>query len=657
MPVKVVQIDIHSPVSITGLSGYEAVEIFFRNGRDLVGRARIPCLCDVLSLKTILPFINDLPAPLPFPPIKDPLPGVTVAICTYNRIDELAMTLRSLEQMEYPADEILVVDNACQEEVSQLIKNEFPSIHYLKEPRKGLNFARNRAMAVAANEIIAFLDDDTLADPLWVRSLAESFATHPQAGSVTGPVLPLELETEAQDIFEQNGGFCRGFKRKVIPRDRRRRLGIRLPLVAEATDAGTGCNMAFRTKILKRVGGFDPALDTGATLPGGGDLEILYRIPRAGHELVYEPRAIILHRHRRDNDGLLRQLTGHQRAFIAFLVKVITRDRGLYRLEALLFLMWRFLKYGFRMVRQMMKPGSIPFHLQVRVFVAGLIGLGSYRASLRRIRIQTWQAGGRYPLFKGQLSEFWRYREMVWNLTIRDLKVKYKRSWLGFIWTLLNPIVIILVLIVVFTHVVRLPIPHYWAFLVSGYFAFNFFTQVLNGSVQAAIANAYLTRSAYFPQEALLVSSAIARLIEFMGEMTIVLLLLTFFHHQAIPESFITTLVLIPILFFLTLGICFPLVALAIYFQDMVQVIPLATMVLFYVSPVFYQVGMVPEWLQTVFLLNPLAAILNLFHTALYQGRMPDGSYLFTLLIFSIAVSLGGYIFFNLKKRDFAEIV
>jgi glycosyltransferase involved in cell wall biosynthesis len=381
--------DTRCPQSVRGLDGYKAVEIFFRCGRDLLGRIRLPCPGDELDLKTIRSAMNRLPGCAPPLSPKGPLPKVTVAVCTHNRKNELKTTLGFLQQLKYPADEILVVDNACQEEIRQLVEQKFPGMRYLPEPRKGLNFARNRALVAAGNEIIAFLDDDTQPDALWVRCLAECFASYPNAGSVTGPVLPSELETEAQDMFEQNGGFCRGFTRRVLPWDRRRRFGFRLPLVAEATDAGTGCNMSFRTAILKAVGGFDPALDTGAPLPGGGDLEILYRIPRAGHELVYEPRVIISHRHRRDKSSLYRQLMGHQRAFIAFLVKVVKRDRGAYRLQALIFLQWRLLKANYRMLHQLVKPGPIPFRLHARLFVASLIGLGSYQASVRRNNSQS----------------------------------------------------------------------------------------------------------------------------------------------------------------------------------------------------------------------------------------------------------------------------
>ncbi len=173
----------------------------------------------------------------------------------------------------------------------------------------------------------------------------------------------------------------------------------------------------------------------------------------------------------------------------------------------------------------------------MRLFGASFIGLGSYHVSKRRIRSQIQQHGGGIPNLVYQLAELWLYRELVWNLTARDLKVKYQRSWLGFLWTLMNPLVTIAILVTVFSYVVRLPITHYWAFLISGYFVWNFFSQTLNGGVQAAVGNAYLSRSAYFPQEVLVVSAAFARMIEFLGELAIVMAILVLFHHKGIPLS------------------------------------------------------------------------------------------------------------------------
>ena len=386
MRIKTVDVDIGKLNRIEGLMDYGAVEILFRSGREPLGRARIPCNGEYLDPDNISPWIEYLQSPSPLDIPDENLPTVTVVICTRNRSDLLAITLDSLTRQEYPPYEILVVDNGCQDEIRKLTEQILPQARYLAEPRPGLDFARNRGLLAATGDIIAFLDDDTCADPFWVRSLTESFAAFPQAGAVTGLILPLELETEAQAMFEAYGGFARGFNRRVLPRDGQRRFGRKLPLLVEAIGVGAGCNMAFRSIVLRELSGFDEALDTGLSLPACGDLDIFYRVLRAGYELVYEPRAMIRHYHRRSKRELRRQLAGHLRSLSAFLIKTIAAERGLIRVQAIGFLAWRLVKNIYRLLRSLVGLDALPFAFRLHILSAGIVGLGSYHASKRRIQ-------------------------------------------------------------------------------------------------------------------------------------------------------------------------------------------------------------------------------------------------------------------------------
>jgi ABC-type polysaccharide/polyol phosphate export permease len=134
----------------------------------------------------------------------------------------------------------------------------------------------------------------------------------------------------------------------------------------------------------------------------------------------------------------------------------------------------------------------------------------------------------------------------------------------------------------------------------------------------------------------LVVSSALARLLEFLGELMIVLSLLAIFHHKGVPVSFAVVLPLVPILFLLAIGFALPLVTLAVYYNDAIQAIPLATMVLFYASPIFYNIDLVPESFRSIYLLNPMASLINAYHVALYEGKMPDLTVLAGLGAFSL---------------------
>jgi ABC-type polysaccharide/polyol phosphate export permease/GT2 family glycosyltransferase len=657
MSAKVIEMDIRYPKRIDNLKGYDAVEVFFRSDQDLIGRTRILCNQEPVAEEKIRSLVKNLTVPSRPELHADNLPSVTVAICTRNRPESLSNALRFLKRQKHPPDEVIVVDNGGQAEIRAMIQKILPEAKYFIERRPGLNFARNHALSVARADIIAFLDDDALADPFWVLSIAESFADSPEAGAVTGFILPLELETHAQELFEANGGFGRGFSRRVLPDDCKKKFGFKLPIIAEVIGVGSGCNMAFRISILKEINGFDEALDTGPPLPGGGDLDIFYRVLRSGYKLIYEPRAIVHHQHREEISELHNQLTGHYRSLSAFLFKTMVNEKGWKKSGVVLFTGWRLLKNVIRPIKRLFGRDVLPIQLLFSIFRSFLAGFGSYHLSQMRNQKIVRILDGRVKGIVSQLAELSQYRELIWNLTLRDLKVKYKRSWLGFFWTLLNPLIVVVVLVAVFSYIVRIPIKNYWAFLISGYFVFFFFSTTLNGSVQTALGNAYLWRKAYFPKEVLIVSSTLARFLEFLIEISIVLIALMIFHHKGIPFSFIMLLPLLPILFLFTIGVTFPLATLAIYFNDVLQIIPRLTLALFYISPVFYSVEFVPEKFREIYLWNPVAILLNLIHSSLYKGEIPDLRLFLRMSIIAVIMGVVGYIIFNRKKHEFAEIV
>ncbi len=234
-------------------------------------------------------------------------PSLTIAICTKDNPQDVVTCLNRLQSVRsaVPEDivEILVVDNAPSDAQTKDLVASLPGIHYITEPKPGLDFARNRAIQAATGEMIAFIDDDVTIDHTWFKGLHKALAEHPDAAAVTGLVLPAELKTAAQILFEKRGGFEKKFGSV--------RYGQILPghpfYPCVGGKFGTGCNMAFRRRVLIELGGFDEALDMGASLPGGGDTDMFYRIIRAGYPLVYEPQFLVFHKHRREVSQLRRQ--------------------------------------------------------------------------------------------------------------------------------------------------------------------------------------------------------------------------------------------------------------------------------------------------------------------------------------------------------------
>ncbi len=313
---------------------------------------------------------------------------VCAAICTRDRPDQLRRALVSLSNQTRSPSSILVVDNASSEETTRkLVGDEFPNARYVHEPRPGLDFARNRALDEATEEIVAFLDDDAVADTGWVAAIEAVFDESPHIVICTGKVGPLSLETEGQRLFEANGGFARGDERIRLPRDaRKRRNGLPGPLIAWSIGVGSGCSMAVRRNAVIALGGFDEALDMGPDLPGGGDLDILWRTLDAGHEVVYEPSVQALHEHRRETEGAIRQILEHNRSLIAVLTKAAGSAKGAKRLGVLSFLAWRLVKPGVRLVRRAAGRDPLPARALFRLVWSCWRGLGTYSAAQRLAR-------------------------------------------------------------------------------------------------------------------------------------------------------------------------------------------------------------------------------------------------------------------------------
>jgi GT2 family glycosyltransferase len=215
------------------------------------------------------------------------------------------------------------VDNAPADERSREVVAAYSQFRYVLEPRPGLDWARNRGIAEAQGEIIAYTDDDVRVDPLWVQNIVKAFTLSPSVMCVTGLVAPAERETAAQHLFENYGGFGRGFKRRIHSREEPKNSWY-FPL--NAGWFGTGCNMAYRRVFFDQHGPFDEAMDVGTLTHGGGDLEMFYRVLRANYTLVYEPEALVWHYHRREYAKLRQQLYDFGRGYYAFLTRCFMSD-------------------------------------------------------------------------------------------------------------------------------------------------------------------------------------------------------------------------------------------------------------------------------------------------------------------------------------------
>ncbi|MDQ7905782.1 glycosyltransferase [Phytohabitans sp. ZYX-F-186] len=239
-------------------------------------------------------------------------PPITVVVCTRDHPEELARCLDSLLAQEYPRFRVLVVDNAPSTNATARVVAAAARrgpVDYLLAPEPGLSRARNAAVAAAPGEILAWTDDDVVADPHWLAEVARALAEHPEAGVVSGVVVPAQLATPAEVWFEQYGGHSkgRGFTPAVFSPATAHEQSPLYPL----PPFGVGANMTFRPGVIESIGGFDPALGAGSTAMGGEDTLAFTRVLLDGGTIAYQPTALVRHYHRPDLEGLRRQLVGY----------------------------------------------------------------------------------------------------------------------------------------------------------------------------------------------------------------------------------------------------------------------------------------------------------------------------------------------------------
>jgi O-antigen biosynthesis protein len=246
-----------------------------------------------------------------------------VVVATRDRPDALAECLRSLLWQTHLPDRIVVVDdapagNATSDIVADL-NRERGVLQYARSHAHGLAAAHNRGLRDISTPLVAFTDDDVIADELWLERVVGGFHLAEGVACVTGKIVPRELETQEQAWLDGFAGFDKGEERRVFDLHGSRRENPLLPFAAGML--GSGANMAFSTAVLQEMGGFDPALGAGTGARGGDDLAAFCEVLLRGYRLVYEPMAVVRHTHLRDPAALRRQVYGYGVGLTAYLTK------------------------------------------------------------------------------------------------------------------------------------------------------------------------------------------------------------------------------------------------------------------------------------------------------------------------------------------------
>lgn len=252
--------------------------------------------------------------------------------------------------------------------------------------------------------------------------------------------------------------------------------------------------------------------------------------------------------------------------------------------------------------------------------------------------------------------ETYRSRELIWALAMKELRVRYKRSVLGFLWALLNPALLMLVLTAVFGTVMRFNIPRYSIFLLSMLLPWTFFSQSLAYSVDSLVGNGELLKKVRVAKLVFPVAATVSNIINFLLSLiplVVLVLALRFPLHWTwfyLPVPMLG-------LFLFTLGTSFLFATANVFYRDVSHIVQVLLSAWFYFSPIIYSLDFIPHKYQWFFRLNPLLYVLNGFRLGIYYGKLPSMQSVGLSLGCGILTLMVGYSVFRKFQDSFVFYV
>ncbi|MFZ3147624.1 MAG: ABC transporter permease [Methanothrix sp.] len=246
------------------------------------------------------------------------------------------------------------------------------------------------------------------------------------------------------------------------------------------------------------------------------------------------------------------------------------------------------------------------------------------------------------------------YRELIKILTISDLKVKYQSSVLGFAWSMLNPLLLMLVLYFVFSNVFKMTQDHFALYLLIGIISWRFFATATTSAMSAIVSNSSLVTKIFIPREVLVLSTILSALISSLLEFLVLVPFLIVFGAGLSP--YILFFPIIHIIYFLIVyGISLILAALYVYYRDLTQIWNVLIQIGFFLSPIVYPVSTVPYKYIDYYMLNPMTCVIQMYRDVLLYHQLPHAGEIAFTFAAGLAITIIGSEIFHRLERRFAE--
>ena len=250
------------------------------------------------------------------------------------------------------------------------------------------------------------------------------------------------------------------------------------------------------------------------------------------------------------------------------------------------------------------------------------------------------------------MKNFLKYRSLLEELVSRDVKIKYRRSVLGVLWTLLNPLLMMIVLSVVFSNLFKFDIENFPLYLLCGQVIFNFFNDATTNAMSAIVGNAALIKKVYVPKYMFVLSRVFSSFINLMASCA-ALFMVMIATRAELHWTMILSVVPIALIVLLALGVGLILSAITVKFRDIMHLYSVLMTVLMYLSPVIYPVSILPDWLYKLVMLNPITNILMMFRDTILNNTVFSVQSLVVAVVETAIFLLIGIYVFRKKQDEF----
>jgi lipopolysaccharide transport system permease protein len=264
------------------------------------------------------------------------------------------------------------------------------------------------------------------------------------------------------------------------------------------------------------------------------------------------------------------------------------------------------------------------------------------------------------------IAALYRFRALIATLVLRELRARYRASFLGFLWSFLNPLLLMLVYVLVFAVYLRVPMENYAVFLFTGLLPWLWFSSSLGHAAGVIVGSGALVKRILFPAEILPLVSVLSNLVNLLLSLPLLLLFLLLFGIRPGPMlAFLPLLLALQLL--LTVGLALPLAALNVHLRDVEQILANGLVLLFFLSPILYPVSTVPVTLRLgeslvlplrpLYFLNPVAGLVQSYQNVIFFGREPHWIHLGMVALTALVAFWGGYWVFDRLRDSLAEEV